>query len=185
MKAWKTVTALLLLVLLLAEGIPEPAMAAEEREEPLFGEFESVELVSGEPVDQTVFEEYTLIMVNIWGTFCSPCIGEMPDLAKLGRDYADKGFAVIGIPQDITNKNGKIKKNRMEDALLIVEQTEADYLHIVPTKALYEAKLRLCQALPETVFLNAEGVQIGESYLGAKSYDEWSEIIEELLEGLA
>ena len=38
------------------------------------------------------------------------------------------------------------------------------------------------EAVPETIFVNAEGKQIGERYLGAKSYDDWHAIIEALLD---
>jgi hypothetical protein len=38
------------------------------------------------------------------------------------------------------------------------------------------------QAVPETVFLDENGRQVGETYVGSRSEAEWASIIEELLE---
>jgi thiol-disulfide isomerase/thioredoxin len=134
--------------------------------------------ISGMPVDQTIFSDYTLTMVNIWATFCSPCIKEMPDLALLHSDYAASGFQVVGIVADA--KEGQ--EAALETVLSIVEQTGADYLHVLSSDSLAEAKLNSVQYVPETIFVDAQGNQIGESYVGSKDYDDWSEIIESLLE---
>lgn len=134
--------------------------------------------IGGTPVDQTIFSDYTLTMVNIWATFCSPCIKEMPDLALLHSDYAESGFQVVGIVADA--KVGQ--EAAIETALSIVEQTGADYLHVLSSDSLAEAKLNSVQYVPETIFVDAQGNQIGESYVGSKDYDEWSEIIENLLD---
>ena len=45
----------------------------------VFGTFESKTL-DGEDVSQDIFSKADLTMVNIWGTFCGPCIKEMPEL---------------------------------------------------------------------------------------------------------
>lgn len=37
------------------------------------------------------------VLVNFWATTCPSCVKEMPDLMTLQRDFAPKGFTVIGI----------------------------------------------------------------------------------------
>lgn len=133
--------------------------------------------IFGEAIDQTVFENHKLTMVNIWAGFCGPCIAEMPDLAKLNEDYADQGFQVVGIVADAQENNPE----QLETTLAIVEQTGAEYTHILTSESLYEAKLRSVQYVPETVFVDAKGNQVGEAFVGSKSYEGWSEIIEQLL----
>ena len=132
---------------------------------------------TGVTVDQAIFSDYSLTLVNIWATFCSPCIGEMPDLAQLNEDYADQGFQVVGIVADVQEGD----EAGLATALSIVEQTNANYLHILASESLGEAKLNSVQYVPETIFVDAQGNQVGESYVGAKDYDDWSEIIETLL----
>ncbi|MEZ4509215.1 MAG: TlpA disulfide reductase family protein [Eubacteriales bacterium] len=57
----------------------------------------SVTTLTGDTLDQSVFSDNKLIMVNYWATWCGPCVGEIPDLIKISKDYADKGFVIIGV----------------------------------------------------------------------------------------
>jgi thiol-disulfide isomerase/thioredoxin len=45
-------------------------------------------------------------LVHFWASWCPPCIKEIPDLQKLGRDFGDKkGFAIVMVAvQDTTEK---------------------------------------------------------------------------------
>ena len=45
----------------------------------VFGSF-TAQTLDGTEVTQDIFKETDLTMVNIWGTFCGPCIREMPEL---------------------------------------------------------------------------------------------------------
>ena len=69
-------------------------------QEKIFGEFETVTL-TGEPVTQEIFGEAKLTMVNIWATYCGPCIQEMPELAELAREYEDRGVQIVGLLSDV------------------------------------------------------------------------------------
>jgi thiol-disulfide isomerase/thioredoxin len=39
-------------------------------------------------------------VVNVWATWCSPCVEEFPYLVQLHRNYADKGLRVVLISFD-------------------------------------------------------------------------------------
>lgn len=41
-----------------------------------------------------------VVLVNIWATWCIPCIREFPDLSKLQQQYYDRGLRVIAIAID-------------------------------------------------------------------------------------
>lgn len=142
----------------------------------LFGTFETKTL-EGEPADQNIFSEADLNMVNIWGTFCSPCIQEMPDIAELAEEYEEKGVRVIGIISDVTEPEN-------EAALQIVEKTKADYTHLLISETLWNNYLMYVQAVPTTVFLDSDGKQVGESYVGARGKEEWAAIIDEKLKAV-
>ena len=64
--------------------------------------------LNGNPVTIEIFAENKVTMLNIWGTFCGPCIREMPDLAKLNKENKDKNFEVVGIIIDILDQKGKV-----------------------------------------------------------------------------
>lgn len=135
----------------------------------------------GKNIDNSVFKEYKLTMINIWGTFCSPCIKEMPDLAKLNTEYKSQGFQVIGIPIDIINRNYEPSTKKIDYAKQILNITHANYLHIIPTKQMMNSFLKDVQAVPTTIFVDKNGKIIGQTYLGAKSFTEWENIIKSFL----
>lgn len=40
------------------------------------------------------------LLVNLWATWCSPCVAEMPTLDAVAASYAAKGLHVLTISQD-------------------------------------------------------------------------------------
>lgn len=144
-----------------------------ESEEKPFGNFKS-ETLEGEKVTQEIFSKADLTMVNIWGTFCGPCIQEMPELGELSREYEDQGLQMIGMLCDVEEAGD-------EAALEIVEKTQADYQHIVASQELKLGILEKVYAVPTTIFVDREGTQIGEIYSGARDKDGWTAVIEDLL----
>lgn len=53
------------------------------------------EWLKGDPVNS--FESGTVYLVEFWGTWCSPCIKNIPHLSELQKKYASKGLVVIGV----------------------------------------------------------------------------------------
>ncbi len=142
----------------------------------------SAETLEGAVCDQSILKDKKVTMINVWGTFCGPCISEMPDLAALNKKYADQGFQVVGIIIDaVDTKLNKIPA-RLDDAKAIAEQTGADYTHLIPSPSLNASFLSEVQVVPHTIFVNADGEMIGEEHLGSKSASEWEAVISSLLE---
>lgn len=140
--------------------------------------------IDGNAVDASVLGGKKLTMVNIWATFCGPCINEMPDLGKISEEYADKGFQIIGIPVDVVDYYGNIDASQVELAKDIIDETGAVYLHILPSASLNQAKLSQVTSVPETIFVDENGNQVGESYIGSRSEEQWKEIIDGLMENM-
>lgn len=40
------------------------------------------------------------LLLNFWGTWCPPCIEEMPDLDRFAREFAGRGWRVVGLAVD-------------------------------------------------------------------------------------
>lgn len=133
-----------------------------------FGTFTSKDL-DGNEVTQDIFKEAKVTMINVWGTFCGPCITEMPDLAELSAEYKDKDLQIIGIPLDVVN-------GKNEDAARdIIAETGADYTHVLPDAS--SSILGRVQVVPTTIFVNADG-DILNVYTGARSKSQWTEIMD-------
>jgi len=48
------------------------------------------------------------LLVNLWATWCGPCIVEMPSLDRLAAAQPDDGLQVIAISQDSTDGRRKV-----------------------------------------------------------------------------
>lgn len=149
-------------------------------EEPGFHNFKAITL-DGESVNQDIFADYDLTMINIWATFCGPCLREMPDLGEIHEEYKDKNFQIVGIVTDVLNNDGTLSEKQLATAREVVEKTGAHYLHLIPSYDLIMAKIKDVTSVPETIFVDKDGNLTGESYLGSRSKDDWIKIIDELL----
>lgn len=155
----------------------------EARQRQVMGDIATTDIY-GAPVDNTLLQGYRLTMVNVWATYCNPCINEMPELAKLSADWAEKGVQIVGLVSDATDENLQPLDSKIQLARKIAEATKAAYPHLLPSLALYQKVLASVSAVPTTLFVDENGALVGESYLGSRSYDEWNKIIEETLEKL-
>jgi thiol-disulfide isomerase/thioredoxin len=50
-------------------------------------------------------------ILNLWATWCAPCVVELPSLQKLADAYADKGVQVIAISLDNPPNVAKLKED--------------------------------------------------------------------------
>ena len=137
--------------------------------------------MNGKSVSSDIFSKNKVTMVNIWGTFCGPCIREMPDLAKLNEANKSNGVEVVGIVIDILDRKGNVDSRVKSSGEAIIKQTGANYTHIIPSKEMFSGVLRNVQAVPTTIFVDSNGNQIGEAYLGSRSQKDWQKIIDNIL----
>lgn len=138
--------------------------------------------LNGIAADESIFASGKLTMVNIWATYCGPCLNEMPELGKLAADYKDKGVQVVGIVSDVPqNADGSFDLAQVENARSLVEETGADYRHLLVTSDLEKAALQDVYAVPTTLFVDSAGNIVGETYVGSRSGEDWAKIIDSLL----
>jgi len=50
-----------------------------------------------------------VLVLNLWATWCAPCVTEMPTLAKLAANYAGKPVAVVAVSVDTPTDADKAK----------------------------------------------------------------------------
>ncbi|MGA2171846.1 MAG: redoxin family protein [Sedimentisphaerales bacterium] len=51
-----------------------------------------------------------LRLINIWATWCGPCVIEMPELVKINRMYRGRPFEMITISADVAGKKDDVLK---------------------------------------------------------------------------
>lgn len=156
--------------------VPEDNESAETTEEKYFLTFEAT-TTEGETWNSDKFANSKLTMINVWGTYCSPCLNEMPDLGEIATEYAATDFQLIGVLCDVME--GDEEKN-LETARNLIEQTGAKYPHLLLNESLYASFMGAVSAVPTTFFVRQDGSLIG--YLtGAQSKENWKALIDQLL----
>ena len=144
------------------------------------GKFET-KGVDGKDYTEKVFSDYDLTLVNIFTTWCSPCVNEIPELEKLYEEMKDKGVGVVGVVLDTVGDDGKQDDAAVKKAGVLQEKTKASYPFLIPDSTMMNGRLNGISAFPETFFVDKEGNIVGETYSGSHSLDEWKEIVEKEL----
>ena len=140
-------------------------------------EFADAVTAEGDTMSADIFADSKLTMVNVWATFCGPCINEMPDLGEIAKAYNKADFQMLGIISDTVEGDADM----LAEAKEIIEETGADYPHLLLNEELYVNLVGASDSVPTTYFFNQKGELLG--YLvGAQSKEVWEEIINGLLE---
>lgn len=150
----------------LLDGIAyQPVVFAEgevTRSPDAFPAFETLTL-TGSTVGNEIFSGKDLTVVNIWGTFCGPCINEMPDLAAWSQEMPEN-VQLIGLVSDLYSADDA---ETLETALAICEATGADaYTHLIAGED-FIGLLSGVIGVPTTLFVDGQGKLVAEPVVGA------------------
>ena len=127
-----------------------------------FPAFETVDL-SGNTVTNEIFYGKDLTVVNVWGTFCTPCINEMPELAEWSESMPEN-VQLIGLVSDLYSADDA---ETLELAQEICEATGADvYASLVASEDFTEL-LAGVVGVPTTFFVDSTGAIVGDPIVGA------------------
>lgn len=111
--------------------------------------------LEGKEIDSSILKESNITMINIWATFCEPCIKEMPDIQQLYEEVKKDKVNIIGIISD-TPHSENIISNLFEDI----------------------------SAVPTTIFVDSEGNIIGDFIVGTRSKEQYKKEIEDRLKSM-
>ncbi|MDR3231330.1 MAG: TlpA family protein disulfide reductase [Synergistaceae bacterium] len=135
--------------------------------------------LNGGTVTDAIFADKTLTMVNIWTTWCPPCVNEMPDLGRLGRSMPE-GTQLVGIVLDVKDPKDS---ETISDAKNILGKTKADFLQILPVDAMRPV-LGEVAAIPTTIFVNSKGQIVGGALVGSRPEKEYRSEVESILRSM-
>lgn len=152
---------------------PVPTASTQTDDFGMLGRF-SLAALDGRTVDDASFAGNRLTMVNFWATWCGPCVGEIPDLQRLADHYADEGFGIVGV---------LVWDENIEGALDFLQSGGIDYPTVMP-EGPFEQLSAGFDAIPATLFFDSAGNQVGEVYVGSRSYEDWTSLVGTLLDQL-
>ena len=136
-------------------------------------DFEGTDM-EGNAVTSEVFSKSKLTMINVWATYCSPCLNEMPELGELAQEYEQEDFQIIGI---VSNVPEGADEEKLELVEVLIDQTSAQYPHLLLNNSMTDGLLADVSAVPTTFFIDQEG-KILDTVVGARDKAAWKEIID-------
>ena len=103
------------------------------------------------------------LVLNFWATWCPPCVTEMPELDRFARDFAPKGWQVLGLAID-----------QADAVRRFLAATPVSFPIVITGTAGLELVRALGNAtggLPFTVVLDSDG-QVRHRKMGATDHTE-------------
>lgn len=163
--------ALLLMIALAGATAADAAPSAACSEPPpSLGRFEPG---SGKPAPETAFVvdgegERTLadfrgtpLVVNLWATWCAPCVEEMPALDRLSAELEDEGVAVLPLSAD---------REGASAVKAFYETNDIRHLPVMLDRMGKVAQAHAVPGLPTTVLYDREGREAGR-VIGIAEWD--------------
>ena len=132
----------------------------------------------GDTLDQSIFADYQVTVVDVWGTYCNPCINAMPTLAKIYHEYEPQGVNVIGLIIDVQGADLLPKKDFIVKAMEITDMTGADFQHILLSDNIRYSILKDISAIPASFIVDNEGNLLTGITYGGHSEDQWRELLD-------
>lgn len=129
--------------------------------------FSTVDL-DGNPVDSSVFADAEYTMINLWASYCSPCIGEMEELMQLDAEL--EHVQIITVLSDAVSTEDEAAADAREivktlNLTLPVYLINADIYYQLP-----------CDAVPTSFLVDREGHPMKYRCVGAvgiEKYKQW------------
>lgn len=125
--------------------------------------------IKEETVDPTKTGKITII--NFWGTWCTPCVAELPYFDKIASEYKDE-VAVIAIHTEMVSETAPayIKEYYPESEITFARDLEMEgYYSLLGGRGTY----------PYTVILDEKGV-VSKVFVNALEYEDLKEAVEEI-----
>ncbi|MBS1551852.1 MAG: TlpA family protein disulfide reductase [Bacteroidetes bacterium] len=117
-----------------------------------------------------------VILVNLWATWCGPCVREMPDLSKISEELKEKNFRMLGVNvfQQANSKKVEdfLKSNPVSYTIIDGSQEIVD--------AFSEADGKPIEAVPTTFIIDKSG-KIAETIIGGRDKETFLKLINKYL----
>ena len=145
------------------------------------GAFETTD-IDGNAYTEKVFSDYDLTLVNIFTTWCSPCVNEMPDLDKLYQEMKEKGVGVVGMVIDSVGEDGTTDEDTVKKAQILKEKTGVTYPLLIPDAGNMNGRISGLSSFPESFFVDKDGNIVGDPIMGSRNLEDWKTAVEDALE---
>ncbi len=126
---------------------PEETSVAGDADRLNIGTFEA-QTLDAETVTQDVFADYDLTVINIWATWCPPCLEEMADLQTVYENMPEN-VNFFSICDDATEQR--------DLAIQILEDNGCTFPTLETNEQIDTNIMSRVAAFPTTLFVDSEG----------------------------
>ena len=148
----------------------------------VFHDFKGKDL-DGNAVDDNLFANNTVTVVNFWFSGCKPCVGELSKLNELNETLKEMGGEVVGINTDTLDDN----QDGIKEAKEIMKAQGASYKNLTfdsdSTVGKYAGNI---MAFPTTVLVDKDGNIVGNPLMGGiddqSNYDQLMKQIQSVID---
>ena len=117
----------------------------------------------GNTVDESLFSNNAVTVVNFWFTGCKPCVAELSKLNELNDAIKSMGGEVVGINTETFDGN----QDAIKEAAAVLESQGAKYRNLSIDSASAAGKYASdIMAFPTTILVDRNGNIVGEPMLG-------------------
>ena len=143
-----------------------------------FAEFTTND-IDGNEVTESIFANKDLTVVNIWGTFCGPCINEMPELGAWEKELPDN-VQIVGLIVDISSTDNE---TQIAAAKQITEKADVGFVNLIGGNGAFDELISSIVGVPTTIFVDKSGNIVGEIIVGA-DVDRYKSFVNKYVEAL-
>ena len=148
----------------------------------VFHDFKGKDL-DGNDVDDSLFAQNKVTVVNFWFSGCKPCVEELSKLNELNDKLKEMGGEVVGINTDTLDDN----QDGIKEAKEILKAKGASYKNLTfdsdSTVGKYAGDI---MAFPTTVLVDKDGNIVGDPFMGGiddpSNYEQLMKQIQSVLD---
>ena len=137
--------------------------------------FETTDVDGNAVTSDALFGDNAITLVNVWGTWCVNCAGEIGELAQIHARLREKGCGVVGIEDE-----KKPAETMREEIHAFMEARGMNYPSVLMPKD--NAILSMVTGYPTTFFVDSTGKVLTCPIFGA-AVDAYERTVEQLLSG--
>ncbi|SQC85561.1 AhpC/TSA family [Clostridium perfringens] len=139
--------------------------------------------MDGNAIDDSLFANNKVTVVNFWFSGCKPCVGELSKLNELNETLKGMGGEVVGINTDTLDDN----QNGIKEAKEILKSQGASYKNLTfDSDSIVGKYARNIMAFPTTVLVDKDRNIVGEPLMGGiddqANYDQLMKQIKSVID---
>jgi thiol-disulfide isomerase/thioredoxin len=166
----KRVSICILLALFLIVGCEKTNQSSGDT---VFSEIKPVKPIKADGINPLVisYSGEKAVLVNVWATWCVPCVEEFPYLVRLQKEYPDElqvVFISADFPEEIDRIHGFLTANEVDWQTYLKDDRDEPFIDAVWNE--------WTGALPATVVYNKSGTRL-TAFERPAQYDEFKELV--------